>query len=93
MAKITSKIKPDYMKDNSELTVKVIADRKSGRILGAQAAGYGAAARINLVSSAMTFGVTLERFCFSETAYCPSVSEVWDPLMRAAEGALRRIGG
>lgn len=93
MAKITSKIKPDYMKDNSELTVKVIADRKSLRILGAQAAGDGAAARINLISSAMTFGIPLDRFCFSETAYCPSVSEVWDPLMRAAEGALRRTGG
>lgn len=93
MAKITSKIKPEYMKKNSELTVKVIADRKSRRILGAQAAGDGAASRINLIAGAMTFGVTLDRFSFSETAYCPAVSDVWDPLMRAAEGALRRIGG
>ena len=71
----------------------MIADRKSRRILGAQAAGDGAASRINLIAGAMTFGVNLDRFSFSETAYCPAVSDVWDPLMRAAEGALRRIGG
>lgn len=90
MSKITSKVRPDYFLDNAEVTIKIIADRKSGRIIGGQAAGDGAAARINLVSAAVELGITLERFVAVELAYCPAVSDVYDPLMRAVDGALRR---
>jgi NADH oxidase (H2O2-forming) len=91
MAKITSLVKPEYMNENASVTVKIVAEKKTGRILGAQALGAGAAARINLVSEALQFGVALDRFCAVELAYCPAVGDVIDPLIRAAEGALRRI--
>jgi NADPH-dependent 2,4-dienoyl-CoA reductase/sulfur reductase-like enzyme len=37
--RLKSKIKPDYFPDNTDISIKVISDRSSGRIIGAQAIG------------------------------------------------------
>lgn len=90
--KITSRIRPEYYPDNSDITVKVIFDKNSGLILGAQCAGReGAAARINIISMAVEFGITIDELWRTELAYCPSVSEVYDPLLRAADIGIRRL--
>ncbi len=90
--KITSKIRPDYYPDNSEITVKIIFDKNTGIILGAQCAGeQGAAERINIISMAIEFGITLDELSRTEMAYAPPVSEVYDPLLRAADFGLRRM--
>lgn len=90
--KIVSHIKPEYFPGNSEIVIKVIVDKDSGRILGAQAAGKnGAAERINIVSCAIEFGISAYEIGRIELAYCPAVSEVNDPLLRAFDFALRRI--
>lgn len=91
IAKITSHILPDYYYRNEVITVKIVADRATGLVLGAQAVGHGAAARINVVSTALEAGMDLCHFEQVELAYCPAVSEVCDPLMRAVEGAMRRV--
>ncbi len=90
--KIRSALLPEYFPGNSDITIKILADQKTGRILGAQAVGRrGAAERINLVSAAIEQGACLEDLSRVEMAYCPAVSEVYDPLMRAADFAMRRI--
>jgi NADH oxidase (H2O2-forming) len=90
--KITSKIKPDYYPDNSDITVKIILDKYSGIILGAQCAGErGAAERVNIISMAIEFGITIDELSRLEMAYAPPVSEVYDPLLRAADFGLRRM--
>lgn len=90
--KITSKIRPEYYPENSDITVKIIFDRNSGVILGAQCAGNeGAASRINIISMAVEFGITIDELWRTELAYCPSVSEVYDPLLRAADIGVRRL--
>jgi len=90
--RITSKIRPDYYPDNSDITVKIIFDKNSGTILGAQCAGKeGSASRINVISMAVEFGITIDELWRTELAYCPSVSEVYDPLLRAADIGLRRM--
>jgi NADH oxidase (H2O2-forming) len=90
--KIRTGILPDYFPGNTEISLKVICDRGSGRFLGAQAvAEKGAAERINLVSMALETGVMPVDFWRIELAYCPAVSEVIDPLNKAVEFALRRI--
>jgi len=92
ISKINSHIRPDYFLSNRSITVKIIADRNTGKILGAQCIGTsGAAERINIISCAIALDIGLDRFEDIELAYCPAVSEVYDPLMRAAEGAQRRI--
>ena len=90
--KITSKIRPEYYPDNSDITVKIIFDKNSGLILGAQAAGEsGAAARINIISMAIEFGITIDALCRTELAYAPPVSEVYDPILRAADFGRRKM--
>lgn len=90
--KIMSKVRPEYYPDNADITVKIIFDINSGLILGAQCAGSeGAASRINIISMAVEFGITIDELPRTELAYCPSVSEVYDPLLRAADLGLRRI--
>jgi NADH oxidase (H2O2-forming) len=90
--KITSKIRPEYYPDNSDIAVKIIFDKNTGLILGAQCAGErGAAARINIISMALEFGITIDALCRTELAYAPPVSEVYDPLLRAADFGLRRM--
>jgi pyruvate/2-oxoglutarate dehydrogenase complex dihydrolipoamide dehydrogenase (E3) component len=89
--KLKSRVLPDYMGGEDMVQIKVLLDSASGRFLGAQATGAGAASRINLVSMAIEFDVAAEDFMRTELAYCPAVSEVHDPLFKAVEFAMRRI--
>lgn len=90
--KITARIFPDYYPDDSEITIKIIADRESERILGAQAVGKsGASERINIISTCIEYAIPLSAMGRIEMAYCPSVREIPDPLMKAIEFTQRRI--
>ncbi len=90
--KITSHIMPEYFPDNPQITIKIIFDGESGKILGAQAIGEkGAAERINIISTAIEFNISPEDLARTELAYCPAVSEVYDPLLRAIDFGLRRM--
>ena len=83
---------PEYFPGGDDIQIKVLVDKKSRRIIGGQALGKtGAASRINLISMAIEFGVTLDDFTRTEMAYCPAVSEVDDPLMKACDFAARRM--
>ena len=84
--------KPDYMPGATEVSVKIIVDADTGRILGGQAVGEeGAAWRVNMIALAVMKGMTLEEFSKVELAYCPAVSELYDPLQAAVDVALRRL--
>jgi NADH oxidase (H2O2-forming) len=89
--KISSKVLPDYFPGEQSVTVKIVADKHSGALLGAQALGDGAAARVNLIGMALEYGIALEQLPSLEMAYCPAVSEVYDPLQRAVDFTMRRI--
>lgn len=90
--KITSHILPEYFPDNPQITLKIIFDVNTGKILGGQAIGEkGAAERINIISTAIEFNISLEELARTELAYCPAVSEVYDPLLRAIDFGLRRM--
>lgn len=90
--KIKSGILPEYFPGGTEITVKVIFDKNTGTLLGAQAAGErGAAERVNVISAAIEFDVPVTELSRIEMAYCPAVSEVYDPLLRAVDFGLRRM--
>ncbi|MFW5861701.1 MAG: FAD-dependent oxidoreductase [Spirochaetota bacterium] len=89
--KITSYVLPDYYPGGNDITVKIICDNDSGAVLGGQAIGIsGAAERVNIISMAIEYGTGVDNLARLEMAYCPPVSEVHDPLMRAVEFAMRR---
>ncbi len=84
--------KPDYMPGAKEVSVKIIVDTETGRILGGQAVGEeGAAWRVNMIALAVMQKMTLETFSTVELAYCPAVSELYDPLQAAVDVALKRL--
>ncbi|WP_246972243.1 FAD-dependent oxidoreductase [Natribaculum luteum] len=75
-----------YYPGGTELTVTLVADENSGRLLGASMVGEeGVAQRINSVAAALHSDVTvgeLEQFDF---AYAPAFSPTWDPVLTAAK--------
>ena len=84
-----------YYPGGRELMVKVIADRVSHRIIGAQIiAGEDATGRINWLTSAVIEGVTAEDFLVrAENAYCPPTSMVRDVVITAVEDLCARFLG
>ena len=84
--------KQNWMPGTKDISVKVVVDAESRRILGGQAIGEeGAAWRINVISVAIKNKMTIEDLSKVELAYCPAVSELYDPLLVAADVALRRF--
>jgi len=83
--------KPKWMPGAKDISVKILVDAGSGRIIGGQAIGEeGAAWRVNVISLAIRKKITIEEFCTLELAYCPAVSDLYDPLQVSADVALRR---
>jgi NADPH-dependent 2,4-dienoyl-CoA reductase/sulfur reductase-like enzyme len=86
------KIKPSWMPGAKDISVKLVVDAETGRILGGQAiAEEGAAWRMNVVALAIRQKVTIQEFGKIELAYCPAVSELYDPLQVAIDTAIRRL--
>ena len=92
VGKAKAPLKPEWFSESSKLTVKIIADKKNGNIIGGQAVGEeGAASRINIIATAIKAGFTFKKLTALELAYCPAVSDVKDVLVMAAEIGLRRV--
>jgi len=90
--RINMTVKPRWMPGAKVISVKLVVDAETGRILGGQAIGEeGAAWRINIVALAIRKKMTIEDFVTIELAYCPAVSDLYDPLLVAADAALRRF--
>lgn len=82
-----------YYPGGKRLVVKVLADRSTHRIVGAQiVAGEEATGRINWLTSAVVDGRTAESFLAdSENAYCPPTSMVRDVVLAAVEDLCCRL--
>ncbi len=90
--KVKSSNKPEYMPNHKDITVKIIAEKNTGKILGGQAIGEeGAAWRVNVISLAIRAGMDISELNKAELAYSPPVSEVYDVLSMVTEFAGRRI--
>lgn len=89
--KAQGKSKPEYYPGSKDITVKILADAKTGRILGAQAVGEGAAARVNVLSLAIRNGMDIHSLAKTEMAYCPMVAENYDVLNKAADFGIRKM--
>ena len=90
--KVTAPNKPEYMPNHKPITIKIIADKNTGRILGGQAVGEeGAAWRVNVISLAIRAGMDISTLNQAELAYSPPVSEAYDVLSMTTEFANRRL--
>ncbi len=77
---------------NQTIYVNLVADRKTGKLLGGAIVGKeGAAHRINSVAVALHAGMTVEELFQCDMAYAPPFSPVWDPMLTAANQLLKRL--
>ena len=82
---MTKKDKAGYMPQAENITIKLVADKRSKKILGAQAIGRGDAdKRINTVASAIQADQTVDEFLHLDMTYAPPFSTAVDPLLSAA---------
>jgi NADH oxidase (H2O2-forming) len=83
---------PSYIPGGAEITVKVLAHPKNGRLLGAQIVGTSRVhQRINAFAVAILAGMTLEQFSKLETAYAPPIAPTLDAITLACDVALLNL--
>jgi len=72
--------KPEYMAGR-EMVIKAIADKKNGKLLGAQIVGFeGVDKRIDVFVTAITYGALAEDLFHLDLAYAPPFSSTKDPV-------------
>ncbi len=80
------------MPGNKKVGLKLIADRATGKLLGAQAVGEaGAVSRINTLSAALWAGLTLDDIGWFDLAYSPPFGSSWDLIHVAAQALKRQL--
>ncbi len=88
-ASAKSKTRAGYYPGVGWITVKLLAEQGSGRLLGGQIVGLeGAAKRIDVLATAITAGMTAQQLVDLDLSYAPPFSPVWDPVQTAARQLL-----
>jgi NADPH-dependent 2,4-dienoyl-CoA reductase/sulfur reductase-like enzyme/rhodanese-related sulfurtransferase len=83
-----------YYPGGKESTLKVIADRGTGRILGGQAIGEGPSDKfIDILAMALHGKMTCEQMATVDLAYAPPFSPVLSPIIVAANVLLNKLEG
>ena len=91
---VTKTDKVGYMPDVNNITLKLVADKNTGKLLGCQGVGAGDAdKRVNTVTSALLAGLTAEEFFKNDLTYAPPFSPTIDPLLNAAQLLVEKLEG
>lgn len=89
---LSGKTRASYYPGAMPITVKLVVEKETEKVIGAQIiGGEGVAPRINALSYAITKEMTLRELAKAETCYAPPVAETWDPVTLTAQAILRRI--
>ncbi len=76
------------------IVLKLIAERKTGRLLGLQAVGEGSVdKRLDVAATAITFHATAEQLSQVDLAYAPPYSAAMDNLIVAADIMKNKLNG
>ena len=83
-----------YYPGAKPLTLKVLWEPESGRLLGAQASGFeGIDKRLDVLATAILAGMTVEDLCHLELAYAPPFGAAKDAINLAGFAACNRRDG
>lgn len=89
---VTKLDKVGYMPEAKNITIKLIADKKSRILLGAQGIGCGDAdKRVNTVATALIQPMKIDDFMSNDMTYAPPFSPSIDPLLTAAEKLIEKL--
>lgn len=82
---VDSTTRAGYFPGATEIKTKLLAERRSGRLLGAQIVGReGAAKRIDVLATALWNDMTVVEILQLDLSYAPPFAPVWDPVLIAA---------
>jgi NADPH-dependent 2,4-dienoyl-CoA reductase/sulfur reductase-like enzyme len=91
-ATIESTTHAGYLPDAAPISVKLAAERATGRLLGAQiVGGAGSGKRIDVVATALHAEMTVHDLIDLDLAYVPPLSSVWDPIAVAARAVAAKL--
>lgn len=84
--------KAGYMPDVKKVVIKLTADKRTKRLLGAQAIGTGDAdKRINTLTSALLSKMTINEFLGDDITYAPPYSTSIDLMLTAAQKLSKKL--
>jgi NADPH-dependent 2,4-dienoyl-CoA reductase/sulfur reductase-like enzyme len=82
---VESTTRAGYFPGATSINVKIIAERGTGRMIGAQIVGQEESAkRIDILATAIWNNMTAEQFFSADLSYAPPFSPVLDPVVIAA---------
>ena len=91
-AAVDSTTKAGYFPGAAPIRVTMIAERRSGRLLGAQIVGRKAAAkRIDALAICIWNQMTVDEILSLDLSYAPPFAPVWDPVLIAARKAFEAV--
>lgn len=80
------------MPGTARVTVTYVADKKSGRLVGATLIGKdGAVHRGNVLAAMIQMGATVKDVSNLDMMYAPPFSPLWDPVLVAANQTLKKL--
>ncbi len=89
---VESTTRAGYFPGAAPITVKVIAERRTGRLLGAQLVGReGSGKRVDVCATAVWNEMTVEELIGLDIGYAPPFAPVWDPVLVAARKASESV--
>ena len=91
-ATVDSTTRAGYYPESQPIKTKLLAERGSGRLLGAQIVGKeGAAKRIDVLATAIWNEMSVAELLNIDLSYAPPFSPVWDPVLIAARKAWQLV--
>ena len=89
---VDSTTRAGYFPETAPIKTKLIVERRSGKLLGAQIIGReGAAKRIDVLATALWNEMTVGELLNIDLSYAPPFSPVWDPVLIAARKAQQLV--
>jgi len=90
--KIEGSTRAGYYPGAGRITVKVCAEKGSGRLLGGQIVGHeGAAKRIDILATALHAGLTVQEMGNLDLSYAPPYAPVADPVLVAVRQTAKLV--
>jgi len=81
-----------YYPGAQSMRIKIVAERRTGRLLGAQiVGGEDAGKRVDVLATALWNGMTVQEVAGMDLSYAPPFSPVWDPVLLAAGKAALKV--
>jgi NADPH-dependent 2,4-dienoyl-CoA reductase/sulfur reductase-like enzyme len=89
---VESTTRAGYYPDAKPITIKLVGEVGTGRVLGGQIVGQeGAAKRIDVLAAVITSAMTVDELIDLDLSYAPPFAPVWDPVAVAARALARAL--